>query len=174
MSGRNRPAPDRARSRDANDAAGEGVAAPELDEPSFHQREKKIMKRLKRLISILMIVSFTNVLFIQHAAATLISTEQVARAVAAEQGHSGHARLADALARADVQQELVRLGVSAEDAQLRIAALTDDEAARLAQQIESAPAGSGVLGAILLVFFVLLLTDILGFTKVFPFTRAVR
>ncbi len=132
------------------------------------------MERFKRLISILMIVSFTNVLFIQHAAATLISTEQVARAVAAEQGRSGHARLADVLARADVQQELVRLGVSAEDAQLRIAALTDDEAALLAQQIESAPAGSGVLGAILLVFFVLLLTDILGFTKVFPFTRSVR
>ena len=44
---------------------------------------------------------------------------------------------------------------------------------RLADQIDSAPAG-GIIGAILLVFFVLLVTDILGLTKVFPFTRSVR
>jgi len=31
-----------------------------------------------------------------------------------------------------------------------------------------------IIGAILLVFFVLLVTDILGLTKVFPFTRSIR
>ena len=31
-----------------------------------------------------------------------------------------------------------------------------------------------VIGVILFVFFVLLVTDILGFTKVFPFTRSIR
>ena len=55
----------------------------------------------------------------------------------------------------------------------RVAALTDDEAGRLAEQINSAPAG-GIIGALLLVFFVLLVTDILGLTKVYPFTRPVR
>ena len=36
------------------------------------------------------------------------------------------------------------------------------------------PWGSDVLGAVLFVFIVLLVTDILGLTKVFPFTRSVR
>lgn len=131
------------------------------------------MRLLKRLFATLLIVSFANGTMIQAAQAALISTEQVARALAVEQGYAPHAKLAELLARADVQIQLERLGVSADDARERIAALTDDEAAMLAQQLESAPAG-GVIGAILLVFFVLLLTDILGFTKVFPFTRSVR
>ena len=38
---------------------------------------------------------------------------------------------------------------------------------------DKAPAG-GIIGVILFVFFVLLVTDILGFTKVFPFTRSIR
>jgi hypothetical protein len=76
-------------------------------------------------------------------------------------------------ARSDVVAQLEELGVSPEDAQSRVAALTDEEALLLADQIENAPAG-GIIGAILLVFFVLLITDILGFTKVFPFTRSVK
>lgn len=131
------------------------------------------MKQLRRLFSIFLIVTFANVTLIQTVHAALISTEQVARAVAVEQGHSSHERLADLLARSDVQAQLERLGVSAEDASKRIAALTDEEATLLAQQIDNAPAG-GIIGAILLVFLVLLVTDILGFTNVFPFTRSVR
>lgn len=135
------------------------------------------MQRFQRFLSILLVVCFANATMLQAAQAALVTTEQVARLSAAESGAaepSPHARLATLLARADVQSELERFGLSPELASERIAALTDDEASRLAQQIDSAPAGSGVLGAILLVFFVLLLTDILGFTKIFPFTRSVR
>jgi hypothetical protein len=57
----------------------------------------------------------------------------------------------------------------------RIAALTDAEAAELAARIEELPAaGISILGAALVVFLVLLLTDILGYTKVFPFTRPMK
>ena len=129
------------------------------------------MNRFKRLLSVLLAVCFTNGVMIQTAQAALVSTEQVAR-VAATDG-SAHQRLNDMLTRADVQAELERHGLTAEVAKERIAALTDAEAAALAEQIDSAPAG-GIIGAILLVFFVLLVTDILGFTKVFPFTRSVR
>ena len=72
-----------------------------------------------------------------------------------------------------MQARLQALGVSASDAGERVAALTDDEALRLAGEIDKAPAG-GIIGVILFVFFVLLVTDILGFTKVFPFTRSIR
>ena len=43
----------------------------------------------------------------------------------------------------------------------------------LAGEIDKAPAG-GIIEVILFVFFVLLVTDILCFTKVFPFTRSIR
>jgi UPF0716 family protein affecting phage T7 exclusion len=52
--------------------------------------------------------------------------------------------------------------------------MTDDEAAQLAAQLDSLPTGGSIVGAIVLVFLVLLITDILGFTKIFPFTRSVR
>ena len=77
------------------------------------------------------------------------------------------------LSRDEVQTELVARGIDPTEAKSRVAALTDDEASSLASQLDKAPAG-GIIGAILLVFFVLLITDILGFTKVYPFTRSVR
>lgn len=133
------------------------------------------MNKLQRLLTILLALCFWQATMIQTVQAALVTTEEVARAeTGADQGQSPHARLATLMSRADVQAELERLGVSREAAQQRIAALTDEEASMLAQQIESAPAGAGILGAILLVFFVLLITDILGFTKIFPFTRSVR
>jgi len=80
-----------------------------------------------------------------------------------------------ALERADVQGRLAALGVDAEAVKARVAALTDEEAARLAAKIDSLPAGAdGLIGAIVLIFIVLLITDILGLTKIFPFTRPIR
>lgn len=81
-------------------------------------------------------------------------------------------RIARILDRTDVQAQLLAYGVNAADVKARVAALTDAEAAELAARIEELPAGGvGLLGAVLIVFLVLLLTDILGYTKVFPFTQ---
>jgi len=44
----------------------------------------------------------------------------------------------------------------------------------LADKLDSLPAGGDVIGALVLVFVILLVTDILGYTKVFPFTRSVK
>ena len=53
--------------------------------------------------------------------------------------------------------------------------MTDAEAAQLVSNIDALPAGGvGILGAIVLVFLVLLVTDILGYTKMFPFTKPIR
>ena len=84
------------------------------------------------------------------------------------------AQVARLLERADVQGRLEAYGVSAADVKARVAALSDDEAAALAAKIDSLPAGGDLIAAVVLVFLILLLTDILGFTKIFPFTRPVR
>jgi hypothetical protein len=65
-------------------------------------------------------------------------------------------------------------GVSPQAALERVAALSDGEVAQLAGRIDQAPAGGDVLGILFTVFIVLLVTDIMGLTKVFPFTRSVR
>jgi hypothetical protein len=84
-------------------------------------------------------------------------------------------RISAVLEREDVRAQLAARGVSPEQARARVAALSDAEAAELAARIDELPAGGiGVLGAALVVFLVLLLTDILGYTKIFPFTRPAR
>jgi hypothetical protein len=87
-------------------------------------------------------------------------------------------RIASFLERSDVRAQLESMGVNPADAKARVASLTDDEAVRLAGQIERMPAGAdaagAIVGAIILVFIVLLITDLLGLTKVFPFTRPIR
>ena len=89
-----------------------------------------------------------------------------------------HDALLRILERADVQRQLEAHGVSVEQAKARVAALSDPEAAQLAAQIESLPSGGDGVGALisalLIVFLVLLLTDILGLTKVFPFTKPIK
>ena len=46
--------------------------------------------------------------------------------------------------------------------------------AALADRVDTAPAGAGIVGALFTIFVILLITDILGFTKVFPFTRSIQ
>jgi hypothetical protein len=113
---------------------------------------------------------------LQTAHARLIGTEAVAAAQAgsAADPADARARLAQALERPEVVAALAERGVDVEQARERVAALTDDEAAMLAQHVDDSPAGGSVLGVVLFVFVLLLITDILGFTKVFPFTRSVR
>jgi hypothetical protein len=82
------------------------------------------------------------------------------------------------LDRADVRAALERRGVTADEAHARVAALSDSEVEGLVRKIDSAPAGSGgfetVVWVAFVVFLILLITDILGFTKVFSFTRPAK
>ena len=128
------------------------------------------MKRsLYRLVAGLLIVSLAGVGAPLPVHAGMVDTET---AVA---GDVRRERVASFLERADVRAQLRARGADAAEVKARVAALTDEEAAQLAARIDALPAGGAdVLGVILIVFLVLLLTDILGFTKVFPFTRPVR
>jgi hypothetical protein len=100
------------------------------------------------------------------AQAALINTE---RLVHAQQAQSERERLATTLNRADVKQQLLAYGVKPADVQARVEGLTDQEVQTLAAQMDTLPAGGDVLGLAVFVFLVLLLTDILGYTDIFPF-----
>ena len=131
------------------------------------------MIMIKRFFSAFLAASILFTGSIQTVQAAMISAEQVAESTVTSQGNQDRAIIVAALSREDVQSALVARGIDPVQAQERVAALTDEEASMVASQLDSAPAG-GIIGAIVLVFLVLLLTDILGFTKVFPFTRSVR
>jgi hypothetical protein len=77
------------------------------------------------------------------------------------------------IAREDVEQQLMKQGVDPFEVQARIDGLSNAEIIKLAEQIENLPAGRDalgtVVGAALLVFIILLVTDILGYTNVFSF-----
>lgn len=132
------------------------------------------MSRCRRILAFVTATSLAWAGTLHTAQAALIGTAEVA-AVAAPAPQDGHVRLNAALSRADVAAALEARGVSVEQARERVASLSDAEAAHVAAQIDSAPAGaSDILGTIVFIFVVLLITDILGFTKVFPFTRSIR
>lgn len=131
------------------------------------------MMIVKRFLSAFLATSILFTGSIQTVQAAMISTEQVAQSSITAKGAQDREKIVSMLSRDEVQSELVARGIDPTVAKSRVAALTDDEASSLATQLDKAPAG-GIIGAILLVFFVLLLTDILGFTKIFPFTRSVR
>ena len=79
------------------------------------------------------------------------------------------------LGREDVRAQLKALGVSPDEAEARVAALSDAEIKRIAGHIDSLPAGQGAVGAIVgaavLIFVLLVITDLVGLTHVFGFTR---
>jgi hypothetical protein len=105
----------------------------------------------------------------------VLNTEQVA--ALAQNATLGHQqRLASLFDRDDVVAALQERGVDVAAARARVAALTDAEAAELQQHIDSAPAGAVAKWVVvgLVVFVVLMITDYLGLTRIFPFIRPIR
>ncbi|WP_286162370.1 PA2779 family protein [Methylobacillus flagellatus] len=128
---------------------------------------------VKRLLSLFVATSILFTGSIQIAQAAMVSSEQVAQSAGIASAEQDRERIYAALTREDVRSELIKRGVDPLQVEQRVAALTDEEASKMANQIENAPAG-GIIGAIVFIFVLLLITDILGFTKVYPFTRSVR
>ena len=126
-----------------------------------------MLTRFRRMVAGLVIVCLGGTGLVLPAHAGIVSSEALVAGAQQE-------RLAGLLERDDVQARLKAYGVDPAQAQARVAALTDEEAARLAAQIDELPAGGDVLGAAVLIFLVLLFTDVMGYTKIFPFTRSVR
>lgn len=129
------------------------------------------MKSFKHLVSSCLIVCITAAGFPMTAQASIIATSEITSAGVAA---SSRETVNTFLARDDVRQAMQAQGVSPLSAAERVNAMSDMEVAQLAGRINQAPAGGDVLGILFTVFIVLLVTDIMGLTKVFPFTRSVR
>lgn len=123
--------------------------------------------RFRRVVAGLLIVCIGGLSAPLPALAGIVSTDTVVAGAERE-------RISGMLERSEVQERLQALGVAPANAKARVAALSDAEAAQLAAQLDELPAGGDILGAVVLIFLVLLFTDIMGYTKIFPFTRSAR
>ena len=129
------------------------------------------MKTFKRFVASLVIVSTTFLGLPMTAHATIVPTEDALQAPSASPARE---RVAAFLQREDIAKAIQAQGVSSQATLERVNAMTDAEVAQLAQRVDNAPAGGEILGLLFTIFIILLVTDILGLTKVFPFTRSAR
>jgi hypothetical protein len=73
-----------------------------------------------------------------------------------------------------IQQQLVSNGVSRSDSVIRVSQLSDSQVHHVRHKFDEMPAGAGVLGIAVTVGIVLLVTDLIGLTDVYPFVRPMK
>ncbi len=133
---------------------------------------RKICRSLALPMAALML---WTVLPVNAVKAAMVGTDQVIEVVAASDERS---RVEAFVEREEVRRQMEALGVDPDEAAARLGDLSDAEIRQIASHIDKDPAGQSavaiVVGAILFVLLVLLITDLLGFTDVYPFVRAQR
>lgn len=132
-----------------------------------------MLKKFMRPVSLLLVVSFCLLNFnVPNAQAKMVGTDAV---IAGQQAADQRTQVADFMAREDVKQIMTQHGVDPIEAQQRVASLSSEELTNLANSIDQLPAGGSavgvIVGAALLIFIVLLITDLVGLTHVFPFVN---
>ncbi len=126
------------------------------------------MNAFNRCIARVLIVCTFGLGMPLPASADIVTTDQI-------YASADRDRVKNFLDRTEVRDQMQALGVDANAARARVDALTDEELAQIAGHIDQLPAGgNNILGILFAIFIILLITDILGLTKVFPFTRSVR
>ena len=117
-----------------------------------------------RLIIVPLLVTFCIVSALTPVSqATIIDT----RTILAAQADSPQADVQAFLARGEVREQLIALGVDPGDASGRVAALTGQEISLLQNHINDLPAGSSALALLGAVFLVLIVLELVGVTNIF-------
>jgi hypothetical protein len=127
------------------------------------------LRRLTQPVAHLVVLGMLALsLHLPAANAALVGTEAVVSTAQAQQDRE---RVLNTLNRDDVQAQLVARGVDPAQVQTRLDSLTDEEVQTLAANMDQLPAGGDALGLLVFLFIVLLITDIMGFTNIFPFVK---
>jgi len=99
------------------------------------------------------------------AQADILTTEEIYAQHALDEQRG---KIRNLLARDEVRERLVDMGVSQADVDSRIDSMTDQEVRQLAEGIDSMPAGEGFLGFVIGLLVIFMLLDIAGATDIFP------
>ena len=107
---------------------------------------------------------------ILHLGSPMVANAALIGTLEAVESSSRSADLATvyaAVARDDVRQQLLALGVNPAQVDARVAALTDPELRTLASRMSELPAGGDALAIIGIVFLVLLILEAVGVIDIF-------
>ncbi len=107
----------------------------------------------------------TALSFASPVFADMVSTDQLAGQVQTE---SKRAELNALMARSDVKAQMIKLGVNMDDAQGRVARMSDAELASVYSKLDALPAGGDGLGIVLTVILIFILLELAGVTDIFP------
>lgn len=118
----------------------------------------------RKFLAPVLIVSLTFSGYASVASATVISTQE---ALSAQQRSAVESKVRSDLARSDVRQAMVRMGVDPAQADARIAALSDADLMQVQGQLDRLPAGGNALAVVGIVFIVLLILELTGVTNLF-------
>jgi hypothetical protein len=122
-----------------------------------------------RFIPKLLIITMLYFCAWSTANAAIVTSAQL---VTQQQDQIARDRLVKLLDRQEVKAALIERGVDPAMAVARVATMTPEEVHNINQKIDDLPAGgSSLLGAAVLIFLVLLFTDIMGWTDIFPFVK---
>jgi hypothetical protein len=109
---------------------------------------------------------------LQTVCAAMVGTETM---LTTAQTQNARENLIRFLEREDLKAAMTAQGIPSIEAKARVGSLSDAQVMRIADKMDQLPAGGdglGILvGAALIVFLVLLFTDIAGYTDVFPFVK---
>lgn len=128
----------------------------------------KLFRRYQRSLAALVLTCVMPLLFAGQAQAAMVGTQSV---LSAQQAELDRSQILTMLEADELRQQLTALGVDADAAAERVALLSDEELRELNGQLNELPAGSDALGVLVFLFLVLLITDILGLTDIFPFVK---
>ncbi len=126
------------------------------------------LRHYQRILCALLAISFLGLNVNQVAVAAIVTTDQL---VSAKEIDVKREQVRDWLARDEVRNLLMQRGVDAEQAKARVSSMTDQEVVMVSNKIDELPAGGDVVGLLLVIFLVLVITDILGITDVFTFIK---
>lgn len=123
------------------------------------------MRPAGKTVALILTLNLAGLGFVQSAGAGVIGTEA---AIEMQARSERIGRINSVLAKQNVQQEMLRLGVDPEAAQARIASLSDSELQQLEARMNDLPAGAdGALTVLGIVLLVLLVLELVGVTDVF-------
>ncbi len=120
----------------------------------------------RKLIAIVLSAVLIWTGLVTSAAAAVIGTRD---AVSLQTHEQRVAQAQAGLARADVQQAMIAMGVDPLQAQMRVASLNEGELAQLQGHLDTLPAG-GIFAVIGVVFVVLLILELTGTIDIFKKT----
>ena len=123
------------------------------------------MQKLQSILFSSMMTLMLSVMLAQPVSAGLVSTQSLLL--------EGQTKTEIEASRLNIIQQLSELGLDKQAATQRVAQLTDVQITDITKRIDELPAGAGAGGVLVTIFIVLVITDVIGATDIFPFITPV-